>query len=131
MKMAPKNRFYSPVVDSVLRYPRARAAVQIGVVVLIQGHVKAQCQRAVGALAVRKRRRASAVDGPSDDVERVDGFDCAVRKRISLFEFSLCLSRACLGNMIIFTIKWLERRVSLPVDFCLDLVVAREAAAVL
>ena len=29
-----------------------------------------------------------------------------VRKRLSGFEFSLCLSRACLGKMIHFVYKW-------------------------
>jgi hypothetical protein len=29
-----------------------------------------------------------------------------VRKRLSCFEFSLCLSRACLGKMIHFVYKW-------------------------
>ena len=28
-----------------------------------------------------------------------------------LFEFSLCLSRACFGKMIVFMYKWLKRRV--------------------
>jgi hypothetical protein len=30
-------------------------------------------------------------------------------KRHSRFEFSLCLSRACLGKMIIFIYKWLKK----------------------
>ena len=38
----------------------------------------------------------------------------AVRKRHSFFEFSLCLSRACLGKTIIFSIKWRQNGVSLP-----------------
>jgi predicted amidophosphoribosyltransferase len=32
-----------------------------------------------------------------------------IRKRVSFFEFSLCLSRACLGNMISFSIKRREK----------------------
>jgi hypothetical protein len=31
-----------------------------------------------------------------------------VRKTASFFEFSLCLSRACLGKMIVFIYKWLK-----------------------
>jgi hypothetical protein len=34
-----------------------------------------------------------------------------VRKTASFFEFSLCLSRACLGKMIVFTHKWLKNAV--------------------
>jgi len=33
----------------------------------------------------------------------------AVRKTPSFFEFSLCLSRACLGKMIVFIYKWLKK----------------------
>jgi hypothetical protein len=29
-------------------------------------------------------------------------------KTASFFEFSLCLSRACLGKMIVFIYKWLK-----------------------
>jgi hypothetical protein len=32
-----------------------------------------------------------------------------VRKTASFFEFSLCLSRACLGKMIVFIYKWLKK----------------------
>jgi hypothetical protein len=35
----------------------------------------------------------------------------AVRKTASFFEFSLCLSRACLGKMIVFICKWRENAV--------------------
>eukprot|EP01046_Picozoa_sp_COSAG06_P052325 COSAG06_NODE_8758_length_2077_cov_7.371082_1_plen_132_part_10 len=34
-----------------------------------------------------------------------------VRKTASYFEFSLCLSRACLGKMIVFIYKWLKNAV--------------------
>ena len=34
-----------------------------------------------------------------------------VRKTASFFEFSLCLSRACLGKMIVFRTKWLKNAV--------------------
>jgi hypothetical protein len=34
-----------------------------------------------------------------------------VRKTASFFEFSLCLSRACLGKMIVFITKWLKNAV--------------------
>ena len=34
-----------------------------------------------------------------------------VRKTASFFEFSLCLSRACLGKMIVFIYKWLKKTV--------------------
>ena len=34
-----------------------------------------------------------------------------VRKRRRFFEFSLCLSRACLGKMFVFMCKWLKRTV--------------------
>jgi hypothetical protein len=40
---------------------------------------------------------------------------CTLRKRHSFFEFSLCLSRACLGKMIVYIIyKWRKNGVSLP-----------------
>jgi hypothetical protein len=34
-----------------------------------------------------------------------------VRKTAPFFEFSLCLSRACLGKMIVFVYKWLKNAV--------------------
>jgi hypothetical protein len=34
-----------------------------------------------------------------------------VRKTASFLEFSLCLSRACLGKMIVFIYKWLKNAV--------------------
>ena len=34
-----------------------------------------------------------------------------VRKTASFFEFSLCLSRACLGKMIVSRYKWLKNAV--------------------
>jgi hypothetical protein len=34
-----------------------------------------------------------------------------VRKTASFLEFSLCLSRACLGKMIVYTYKWLKNAV--------------------
>jgi hypothetical protein len=34
-----------------------------------------------------------------------------VRKTASVFEFSLCLSRACLGKMFVFIYKWLKNAV--------------------
>eukprot|EP01046_Picozoa_sp_COSAG06_P024130 COSAG06_NODE_1950_length_7997_cov_37.784882_8_plen_178_part_00 len=34
-----------------------------------------------------------------------------VRKTASFFEVSLCLSRACLGKMIVFIYKWLKKAV--------------------
>jgi len=36
----------------------------------------------------------------------------SVRKTASFFEFSLCLSRACLGKMIVLMYKWLKKSVS-------------------
>ena len=33
----------------------------------------------------------------------------SVRQTASFFEFCLCLSRACLGTMIVFIYKWLKR----------------------
>jgi hypothetical protein len=38
----------------------------------------------------------------------------AVRKTASFFEFSLCLSRACLGKMIVLIYKWLKNAVFFP-----------------
>ena len=35
----------------------------------------------------------------------------------AFFEFSLCLSRACLGKMIIFIYKWLKNAVFRRVGF--------------
>ena len=37
--------------------------------------------------------------------------DDGARKTASFFEFSLCLSRACLGKMIVFIHKWLNNAV--------------------
>jgi len=34
-----------------------------------------------------------------------------VRKTASFLKFSLCLSRACLGKMIVFKYKWLKNAV--------------------
>jgi hypothetical protein len=34
----------------------------------------------------------------------------------AFFEFSLCLSRACLGKMMHFIYKWLKKPVFLPLD---------------
>jgi hypothetical protein len=42
------------------------------------------------------------------------GFDHGVRtpeKTVVVFEFSLCLSRACLGKMFVFIFKWLKHAV--------------------
>ena len=39
----------------------------------------------------------------------LDGRQAALRNRVSVFEFSLCLSRACLGKMIIFSTKWRKK----------------------
>jgi hypothetical protein len=39
------------------------------------------------------------------------GGSTPVRKTSSFFEFSLCLSRACLGKMIVFIYKWLQKAV--------------------
>jgi ABC-type multidrug transport system fused ATPase/permease subunit len=41
----------------------------------------------------------------------IDGRDIKVRKTASFFEFSLCLSRACLGKMIVSIYKWLKNAV--------------------
>jgi hypothetical protein len=38
-------------------------------------------------------------------------FRIPVRKTASFFEFSLCLSRACLGKMFVFIYKWLKNAV--------------------
>jgi hypothetical protein len=43
----------------------------------------------------------------------------SVRKTASFFEVSLCLSRACLGKMIVFIYKWLKNAVRFsqePID---------------
>ena len=42
------------------------------------------------------------VEGPLEEL---------VRKTASFFEFSPCLSRACLGKMIVFIYKWLKNAV--------------------
>jgi hypothetical protein len=34
-----------------------------------------------------------------------------VRKTASFFEFSICLSRVCLGKLIVFIYKWLKNAV--------------------
>eukprot|EP01046_Picozoa_sp_COSAG06_P008785 COSAG06_NODE_449_length_15623_cov_50.097204_3_plen_171_part_00 len=39
------------------------------------------------------------------------GAACSVRKTASFFEFSLCLSRTCLGKMIVFIYKWRKNTV--------------------
>jgi hypothetical protein len=38
----------------------------------------------------------------------------ALRRKRSVSEFSLCLSRACLSKMFVFIYKWLKRTVFLP-----------------
>ena len=42
---------------------------------------------------------------------RIGSLDEAVRKTASFFEFSLCLSRACLGKMMVFIYNWLKNAV--------------------
>jgi hypothetical protein len=42
--------------------------------------------------------------------ESTSASPAAVRKTASFFEFSLCLSRACLGKMIVYIYKWLQKR---------------------
>jgi hypothetical protein len=37
-------------------------------------------------------------------------------KTASFFEFSLCLSRACLGKIIVFIYKWRKKTVLSPVS---------------
>jgi hypothetical protein len=37
-----------------------------------------------------------------------------IRRRVSFFEFSLCLSRACLGKIMLFIYKWRKKTVFLP-----------------
>jgi hypothetical protein len=44
--------------------------------------------------------------------ESTSASPAAVRKTASFFEFSLCLSRACLGKMIVYIYKWLQNAVS-------------------
>jgi hypothetical protein len=39
-----------------------------------------------------------------DEVKKAQKPEASVRKTASFFEFSLCLSRACLGKMIVFYI---------------------------
>ena len=39
-----------------------------------------------------------------------------VRTRYSGFEVFLCLSRACLGKIFVFTYKWLEQTVFTPAE---------------
>ena len=43
-----------------------------------------------------------------------------VRKTASFFEFSLCLSRACLGKMFVFIYKWLKNAVFRRPDVVLE-----------
>jgi hypothetical protein len=45
-----------------------------------------------------------------DEVKKAQKPEASVRKT-SFFEFSLCLSRACLGKMIVFIYKWLQKAV--------------------
>ena len=52
------------------------------------------------AQALRQLREALAKDESS-----------SVRKTASFFEFSLCLSRACLGKVFVFLYKWLKNAV--------------------
>ena len=48
-------------------------------------------------------------DQDGAETELYGGHD--VGKTASLFEFSLCLSRPCLGKMVVFMYKWLENAV--------------------
>jgi hypothetical protein len=43
-----------------------------------------------------------------EDCDKAHHFDNRVRKTASFLEFSLCLSRACLGKMIVSIYKWLK-----------------------
>ena len=45
---------------------------------------------------------------PFSHLERIASASSPAKNE-SPFEFSLCLSRACLGKMIIFSIKWRKR----------------------
>eukprot|EP01046_Picozoa_sp_COSAG06_P026451 COSAG06_NODE_2275_length_7194_cov_10.705144_4_plen_92_part_00 len=51
--------------------------------------------------------KAGGGGGDDDDEDS----DSEVGKTASFFEFSLCLSRACLGKMIVFIYKWLKNAV--------------------
>eukprot|EP01046_Picozoa_sp_COSAG06_P069038 COSAG06_NODE_18640_length_876_cov_1.021879_1_plen_68_part_10 len=57
----------------------------------------------------KKRRFWQAVELRDLDIKHPDAV--AVRKTASFFEFSLCMSRACLGKMIVFIYKWLKNAV--------------------
>ena len=38
--------------------------------------------------------------------------------RTLFFEFALCLSRACLGKIIVFTYKWLKKKLKTVISHC-------------
>jgi ABC-type Mn2+/Zn2+ transport system ATPase subunit len=42
----------------------------------------------------------------------VQASTCPVGKTASFFEFSLCLSRACLGKIIVYKYKWRKNAIS-------------------
>jgi hypothetical protein len=54
----------------------------------------------------RAHRNAGAAHRADLIVQAAVGARC--EKTVSFFEFSLCLSRACLGKMIVFIYKWLK-----------------------
>eukprot|EP01046_Picozoa_sp_COSAG06_P013892 COSAG06_NODE_848_length_11971_cov_10.199882_14_plen_139_part_00 len=54
----------------------------------------------------------TAASAPSsDDLAEDDSAIGALETNGPFFEFSLCLSRACLGKMFVFIYKWLKRTV--------------------
>ena len=60
----------------------------------------------------KQRSRRTEVPSYSDVGVGLVGQPC--EKTPLSFEFSLCLSRACLGKMIVFIYKWRKRGVFLP-----------------
>jgi hypothetical protein len=88
---------------------------------LIQVKVKATGDDASRALEALVNPEAGA--GPLSSKIFVGDVNVQVRKTASVFEFSLCLSRACLGKMIVLMYKWhlknaVFRRTALTLALC-------------
>ena len=93
-QMAPKKAFSIP-------YPSA--PLHSGLVWV------AQAKPLLPHLGERRRTRLCPRVQANHNLVHSQCFQFAHCRNASLFEFSMCLSRACLGKMIIFTSKWRKK----------------------
>jgi hypothetical protein len=96
------------IVHSVneMTSPRPGAPVCVSVDASQNGVLGVRCELPDAVRAAQARRRGEQLQHELHlqlDLLKLD----LVRKTATFFEFSLCLSRACLGKMIVFIYKWL------------------------